>query len=99
MSEQIRHTPGPWVLSYDKGSTRDIVASPDPLPICTVRQAWLPSREQYHANARLISAAPDMLAVLQELRESAAYWSEYDAPLGIVDRIEAAIGKATGEPA
>lgn len=51
------------------------------------------------ANAALITAAPDMLAVLQELKESAAYWSEYDVPLGIVDRINAAIDKATGEAA
>ena len=31
------------------------------------------------------------LAVLQELAESAAYWSEYDVPMGIVDRINDAI--------
>jgi hypothetical protein len=48
------------------------------------------------ANARLIAAAPDLLAVLQELEESVEYWSEYDVPLGIVDRIRAAIAKATG---
>jgi hypothetical protein len=48
------------------------------------------------ADARLIAAAPDLLAVCQELAESAAYWSEYDVPLGIVDRLKAAIAKATG---
>jgi len=37
------------------------------------------------------------LAVLEELRESASYWSEYDVPVGIVERIEAAIRKARGE--
>ena len=36
----------------------------------------------------------EMLAVLKELQESAAYWSEYDVPLGIVDRINQAIAKA-----
>jgi hypothetical protein len=45
-------------------------------------------------NARLITAAPDLLAVAMELEESAAYWSEYDVPLGIVDRIRAATAKA-----
>lgn len=35
-----------------------------------------------------------LLAVLKELQESASYWSEYDVPLGIVDRINAAITKA-----
>lgn len=29
-------------------------------------------------------------AVLAELEQSAAYWSEYDVPLGIVDRVRAA---------
>lgn len=50
--------------------------------------------EETTANARLIAAAPDLLAVVQELEESAGYWSEYDVPLGIVDRIRAAIAKA-----
>jgi len=30
-------------------------------------------------------------AVLTELDESCEYWSEYDVPLGIVDRIKAAL--------
>lgn len=45
----------------------------------------------------LIAAAPDLLAVAMELEESAAYWSEYDVPIGIVDRIRAALAKAMGE--
>jgi len=49
-----------------------------------------------HPDAVLMAAAPDLLQVLQELQESASYWSEYDVPLGIVDRINAAITKATG---
>lgn len=48
------------------------------------------------ANARLIAAAPELLEVLQELQESASCWSEYDVPLGIVERINAAIQNATG---
>lgn len=35
-----------------------------------------------------------LLAVLKELQESASYWSEYDVPLGIVNRINTAIAKA-----
>lgn len=38
----------------------------------------------------------DMLNVLLELQESASYWSEYDVPIGIVDRINSAINKAVG---
>ena len=43
---------------------------------------------------RLEAEKAEMLAVLEELRESASYWSEYDVPLGVVERIEAAIMKA-----
>ena len=49
------------------------------------------------ANARLIAAAPAMLAMLNELRECAEYWSEYDVPVGIVERLSATIKEATGE--
>lgn len=46
------------------------------------------------ANAELFAAAPELLAVAIELDECAAYWSEYDVPIGIHDRIKAAIEKA-----
>ena len=36
---------------------------------------------------RMAKFAPQMYSVLKELQESASYWSEYDVPLGIVDRI------------
>ena len=36
---------------------------------------------------RMEKFAPQMYSVLKELQESASYWSEYDVPLGIVDRI------------
>ena len=38
----------------------------------------------------------ELLSVLQELDDSVAYWSDYEVPLGIADRIKAAIAKATG---
>ena len=51
-------------------------------------QCWLASFRK--------SVAAEMLAVLKELQESASYWSDYDVPLGIVDRINAVISKAMG---
>lgn len=45
----------------------------------------------------LIDAAPEMLATLEALQESAAYWSEYDVPAGIVEQINDVIAKAKGE--
>ena len=36
-----------------------------------------------------------MFDLLIELKECAQYWSEYDVPLGIVDRLNNVIEKAT----
>jgi hypothetical protein len=46
-----------------------------------------------HFNA-IKAERDELLAVLKELQESSAYWSEYDVPIGIVDRINAVIAKA-----
>ena len=48
------------------------------------------------AGSSLLCAASDMLEILEEMQESASYWSEYDVPLGIVDRINDVINKAHG---
>ena len=56
-----------------------------------------PTTDWGQANARMIVAAPTMLEVLEEVEECSRYWSEYDVPLGLHDRIKAAIAKARGE--
>jgi hypothetical protein len=48
------------------------------------------------ADIRLLVAAPELLSVCKELAASAAYWSDYDVPVGIVERLRAAIAKAEG---
>ena len=60
--------------------------------------------EEIEGNASLIAAAPEMLAILEELRESSTCCGTYDlldettwASPDLVDRIEAAIQKARGE--
>ena len=45
----------------------------------------------------LIQSAYQLRDVLEELEESSDYWSEYDVPLGIVDRIKGALKAARGE--
>lgn len=99
-----KHTPGPWWLQAD-GVGWYVECTPERGHSVAYVRAEVeeddpdtPDAEK-EANARLIAAAPDLLAVLQELEKSSRYWSEYDVPLGIVDRISAAIAKATGEKA
>lgn len=48
------------------------------------------------AQQRLAAAAPALLDVCVDLMESAEYWGDYDVPIGIVDRLNAAIAKAGG---
>lgn len=82
-----KHTPGPWTIrsrsGFDYGTT--VYDVPE---VCT--------NIKNEQNARLISAAPELLSVCKELADSAAYWGDYDVPLGIVDRLNAAIAKAEG---
>ena len=105
----MSHTPGPWKfkvvdetdsflgckrLDGGGGSTViDLSNEWTGYPECGQDLQMTISKD----DAALIAAAPEMLVVLEELRESASYWSEYDVPLGIVDRIESAIRKARGE--
>ena len=56
-----------------------------------------PSSNESRKIAHMVSAAPEMLAVLERLEESVDYWGEYDVPIGIIDEIKAAIRKARGE--
>lgn len=47
-------------------------------------------------NERLRAAATEALAVLTRLADSAAYWSDYDVPVGIVAEIDAAKARLAG---
>ena len=91
-----KHTPGPWKFNPPDDQVLDLF-SPEYFFIDG------PGADVHGhmtiADARLIAAAPDLLSLVQELEESAKYWSEYDVPLGIVDRLRAAIAKATGDAA
>lgn len=96
------HTPGPWVLSGwtapdDYGWSIKVGDAPYRIEV----SAWSASSE---ADARLIAAAPDLLAELRETLE--ALEVRYDgAPdsstrwMGHrIARLEAAIAKAEGKP-
>ena len=100
----MSHTPGPWRIDT-KESLPDweivvdarchIVANvntesgPDIPPAVSIK---MPAK----ANAYLIASAPDMLAMLEELRECAYCWCDYEVPVGIVERLDETIKKARG---
>ena len=88
MSE-AKFTPAPWEVHPD---CPDMVRC----SLGVVAEMYL-DRGQNETNSHLIAAAPDLYDVLQELEESVDYWSEYDVPLGIQDRIRNVLRKARGE--
>ncbi len=88
-----QHTPGPWMPHHDKG--RLYVETHRDDVICMVARGLGTPEDQ--ANARLIAAAPEMLAALNEI----AAWGDgevgphMDEP-GAACIARAAITKATG---
>lgn len=79
------HSPGPWLTA--NAGTRVIDTTGDP-----IAQVWEdpPGR----ANARLIAAAPDLLAALQKMVSDWQGYCEETEPSMVAAR--AAIAKATG---
>lgn len=95
-----KHAPGPWtaqglaIVASDRSFVGRVY------PWCADPQ----DAECAKGNARLIAAAPDLLAALEETITAGINWYETatksDASeLGFVVRARAAIAKATGESA
>lgn len=100
------HTPGPWEYLAPVGSNDFVVSAWDrdfrkgviriayvPNKIYTHMHGW-PEHNQRHANARLICAAPELLAALIAVLPSALVMiNENHAGMKLA---RAAIAKATG---
>jgi hypothetical protein len=97
----MKHTPGPWIIQTnvnndmlyevtDSLTESVIIAGPWPVPLPMVKGGGTDTR---FCNARLIAAAPDLLATLVAVFEF--HREEYgNGPL--TRRMETAITKATG---
>lgn len=89
-------TSAPWTVSRARAGFAIVDRFGTTIGAAHKRPSGYRTASEQEANARLIAAAPDLLAVVKELEASAEYWSEYDVPIGIVDRIKEAIAKAEG---
>ena len=105
MASETNFTPGPWAVQKAEDcmgrqlddAVKWVVTSDEHDTWISTGPTWDPEHaEESEANARLIAAAPDLYAVVDELEESSSYWSEYCVPLGIVDRLRDALAKARG---
>lgn len=88
----VQHTPGPWLHATDMGQVGSVEFA-DGTVIAQAQQ--LPGdlrSEQRNANARLIAAAPELLAALRRCR-----FDSLNMTLADMEFCRAAIAKATGE--
>ena len=105
-----KHTPGPWAVDMD-GSFYSVVADVgkkwnnptvcalhyDATPVDSVTiGAWLRHYDNADANARLIAAAPDLLAALEDLLLVANVRID-DPRCPVFDHARAVIARARGE--
>jgi hypothetical protein len=95
------HTPGPWATRQLTNSTRVYAEEFNNAEICSIQRSRFasgPTAARREADARLIAAAPELLAALRGLVEDyeGAYGgNDEDAPKALTDA-RAAIAKATG---
>ena len=95
-----KHTPGPWT-TYNPSTAQlyyslRITSETDGHDVA----ALIPNgknAERWEANARLIAAAPDLLAALDEMLGDAETMNAPYRNDAICERARAAIAKATGE--
>ena len=92
------HTPGPWAGPYRHVDGQDCILSPSETASDVV-VAWLdrwtgPHADEQAANARLIAAAPDLLAAL---KRATALLARYPDHTDAWRDCRAAIARATGE--
>ena len=82
-----KHTPGPWKVEAERAYIQIVPA--DNVAICELRRKG--NTELEMANAKLIAAAPDMLAALERIRDSGVW-------IGLIphEMMEEAIAKARG---
>ena len=103
------HTPGPWFVFPNGhcvgGPTGLLDADPNEktagVAMCGMR---LRTEEEIEANARLIAAAPDLLAACEDYLRELQSWSESNTPptdstmAELRQRTADAIAKAKGKP-
>jgi uncharacterized phage-like protein YoqJ len=87
LSERIRPNSeaAPWVIEEVKELEQKYELAVLQANVYVQQLEWLEGQNQ------------KMLEVLEELDECATYWSEYEVPIGIHDRIKLAIANPYGK--
>lgn len=95
-----KHTPGPWFVTgrmtkyvearIGEGLIQEIAGVGPTAADCGYG-------ETQEANARLIAAAPDLLAMLEEARRTLEMWKDVAPAVSLCSDIDRIITKARGE--
>lgn len=98
------HTPGPWAVNPALAQVDAFVLSPSQAPIPVCQMLWPTderSEAETEANARLVAAAPDILAALKEARKGCqllddlcACGADDDYVRDLLSTIDSALAKA-----
>lgn len=102
MNATLNHTPGPWLVRPRFGSDFvgfEIVAGPidQEVDLAMVPMETLLGQEPtVEANARLIAAAPELLAATKRARSWLGTQKPDTETLDLYQQLTAAIAKATG---
>ncbi len=96
-ADHSKHTRGPWQIAEpDDGNFKTVVFDADMMTVATVPTATF----EGDANARLIAAAPDMLAALKELLAVSELAVVRSDRLGFAhEAAKSAVAKACGKGA
>ena len=99
-----KHTPGPWRIVDEIGGDLYVRDVGGVIAFCAKPMRWEGQDDRYtsemaecHANARLIAAAPDLLAALEKCVEHLRCVREGYSSISPEDIARAAISKAKGE--
>lgn len=98
---QNQHTPGPW--EYFGPGNAQVYGGDPKRRICVLDRLTGADMSEDYANARLIAAAPDLLAALEiasaALMRARAFVPDNIDPQHVAaqDKVYAAIAKATGQ--
>lgn len=87
----MTHTPGPWFVKGQFIGPR--LSEDSGIQLKVARVAGDETDAEADANAHLIAAAPDLL---EALVEAAEFIQPFNRAEDLLDRIDAAIAKATG---
>ena len=90
---EAKHTPGPWTMGWE-GAVREPGLG-RPCVGTTGYADWVGPHGS-EADARLIAAAPDLLAALEHARARLVHTHGVNPNDGLHSEIDAAIAKATG---